>query len=81
MSQLEKIIYIADYIEPGRDKAPRLNEIRRMAFTDLDQCMEMILADTVSYLSSNPKSMDHKTVEAYQYYHLKQSKERKGAES
>ncbi|MCR4751294.1 MAG: bis(5'-nucleosyl)-tetraphosphatase (symmetrical) YqeK [Eubacterium sp.] len=81
MSQLEKIIYIADYIEPGRDKAPRLNEIRRMAFADLDQCMEMILADTVSYLSSNPKSMDHKTVEAYQYYHLKQSKERKGAES
>ena len=28
MSQLDKIIYIADYIEPARNKAPRLPEIR-----------------------------------------------------
>lgn len=68
MSLLEKIIYVADYIEPGRDKAPRLPEIRQAAFIDLDQCIQMILADTVSYLSSNPKSMDPKTLEACQYY-------------
>ena len=73
MDLLEKIIYIADYIEPGRDKAPRLSEIRLMAFTDLERCMEMILEDTVSYLSRNPKATDPRTMEAYQYYRERSS--------
>ncbi len=30
MTMLEKIVYIADYIEPARNKAPRLTEIRRL---------------------------------------------------
>ena len=29
MTMLEKIVYIADYIEPARNKAPRLTEIRQ----------------------------------------------------
>ena len=37
MSQLEKIIYIADYIEPGRKQAPYLTKLRRLAFQDLAQ--------------------------------------------
>lgn len=73
MNLLEKIIYIADYIEPGRDKAPRLSEIRLMAFMDLERCMEMILEDTVSYLSRNPKATDPRTMEAYQYYRERSS--------
>ena len=68
MSLLEKIIYTADYIEPGRDKAPRLHEIRQLAFTDLDACIRMILEDTVSYLSRNPKAMDPMTTDAYTFY-------------
>lgn len=28
MNLLEKIVYVADYIEPRRDKAPNLKEIR-----------------------------------------------------
>lgn len=69
MSLLEKIIYIADYIEPNRDRAPRLPEIRQAAFTDLDLCTEMILGDTIDYLRENPKSMDPMTMKAYEYYH------------
>lgn len=68
MTRLEKIIYIADYIEPGRDKAPNLAEIRKLAFSDLDECMYRILKDTVNYLKENPKSMDVTTEEAYFYY-------------
>ena len=37
MSLLEKIIYIADYIEPMRDKASNLSKIRRLAFENLDE--------------------------------------------
>lgn len=68
MSMLDKIIYIADYIEPGRDKAPRLNEIRKMAYEDIDLCIYMILEDSVAYLSKHPEHMDHTTEETYTYY-------------
>lgn len=68
MSKLEMIIYIADYIESQRDKAPRLDEIRRLAFADLEECMYQILSDSMNYLSSNPEDLDKKTEEAYEYY-------------
>ena len=34
MSLLERIVFVADYIEPGRRQAPNLTEIRQLAFTD-----------------------------------------------
>lgn len=69
MSTLEKIIYIADYIEPGRYKAHHLTEIRRMAFVDLDSAMLMILSDTLNYLNQKQGNhIDEMTVRAYDYY-------------
>ncbi len=68
MSKLEKIVYIADYIEPMRDKAPNLLEIRKLAFQDLDECMYQILKDTLGYLEENPKEIDETTRTAYDYY-------------
>lgn len=68
MTKLEKIIFIADYIEPARFKAPRLAEVRKTAFRDLDMCMYQILEDTIHYLSRSPEDMDQTTVEAYKYY-------------
>ncbi|MEE8835519.1 MAG: bis(5'-nucleosyl)-tetraphosphatase (symmetrical) YqeK [Eubacteriales bacterium] len=68
MTTLEKIVFISDYIEPNRDKQPRLGEIRAEAFRDLDECMYMILRDTIDYLSENPKSMDTTTLSACDYY-------------
>lgn len=71
MSVLEKIIYIADYIEPARDKAPRLNEIRALAFRDLDRCMYEILKDSLEYLNTHPEDLDPTTGKAYDYYKCK----------
>ena len=68
MSTLEKIVYIADYIEPLRDKAPNLPKIRRLAFEDLDECMYEILKDTLEYLEENPKDVDSTTKDAFQFY-------------
>ena len=68
MTKLEKIVYIADYIEPARNKAPRLTEIRRLAFEDLDECMYQILKDTLMYLDENPDDVDSATKDAYRYY-------------
>ncbi|MFQ9209852.1 MAG: bis(5'-nucleosyl)-tetraphosphatase (symmetrical) YqeK [Clostridium fessum] len=43
MSLLDKILYVADYIEPRRDKAPNLPKLRRLAFEDLDEALYQIL--------------------------------------
>ena len=68
MSMLEKIIYIADYIEPSRRLRIHMEEIRRAAFSDIDPCLLMILGDTVEYLKSSGKIIDTATQETYDYY-------------
>ena len=68
MSKLQQIVFIADYIEPHRDRAGRLDEIRYAAFESLDLACEMILTDTLNYLSDSPKLVDPMTKETYDYY-------------
>lgn len=68
MGLLEKIIYVADFIEPHRKKLPRLNEIRKMAFEDLDMAIYMILENSLSYLEKGNTKIDSKTQETYEFY-------------
>lgn len=68
MSQLEKIIYIADYIEPGRKQAPNLTQVRRLAFKNLDAALLKILRDTLEYLQCSGISIDPMTQKTYDYY-------------
>lgn len=69
MNVLEKIIFLADYIEPNRKMIPRLSAIRKMAFDNLDYAVYMVLDSTLSYLDqTNGKEIDTVTVEAYEYY-------------
>lgn len=68
MTLLDKIIYVADYIEPGRDKAKHLTEIRKLAFTDLDACVYQIMTDTLEYLQERGGAIDPMTKSAYDYY-------------
>ena len=68
MSLLEKIVFIADYMEPGRNHAPNLEEIRKMAFMDLDQTLLKILGDTLEYLGSENGNVDPMTRKTWEYY-------------
>ena len=68
MTLLEKIIYIADYIEPRRYKADNLPQIRRMAYEDLDQTMYAILKGTLEYLQRKGGCIDPMTLQAYEYF-------------
>lgn len=75
MSSLEKIIYIADYIEPGRERSKRsyadvqnLQEVRKMAYQDLDRTLCKILNDTLDYLSRKGGKIDSMTRDTYEYY-------------
>ena len=68
MSLLEKIIFVADYIEPGRYTAKNLPEIRKMAFEDIDEALLKILYDTLVYLNSTGNTVDPMTQKTYDYY-------------
>lgn len=68
MSLLEKIVYVADYIEPGRKQAPNLEEIRKLAFTDLDEALFQILEDTLVYLNQVDGEVDPMTQNTYDFY-------------
>lgn len=68
MTLLDKIIYIADYIEPNRSQTPDLDEIRRLAAEDLDECLYAILKDTLTYLKASRVCIDPMTEKTYLYY-------------
>ena len=68
MSVLDKIVYIADYIEPRRYKADNLPQMRRLAYEDLDQTMYEILKSTLEYLAKKGADADPMTATAYEYF-------------
>jgi len=68
MSLLEKIIFIADYIEPARNPIPELDLIRQLAFIDIDKAMEKILANTLKFLESKGNAIDKMTQITYDSY-------------
>ena len=68
MSLLEKIIFIADYIEPSRNPVPELYLIRQLAFVDIDKAMEKILSNTLKFLESKGNPIDKMTQTTYDSY-------------
>lgn len=68
MTLLDKIVYIADYIEPNRNEAPNLPEVRKLAFVDIDECLYLILKDSLAYLQTKSEVIDPMTEQTYLYY-------------
>nr|WP_297706158.1 bis(5'-nucleosyl)-tetraphosphatase (symmetrical) YqeK [uncultured Butyrivibrio sp.] len=68
MTLLEKIVYIADFIEPNRKPLENMDIIRKEAFTGIDLCLAHILHDSVIYLQTIGKECDDATMNAYEYY-------------
>lgn len=66
MSLLEKIIYIADYIEPNRAYFEGLDYIRKLAYEDIDKTITAILKKTISY--NKNKVIHPLSLEALDYY-------------
>ena len=68
MSELEKILYVADCIEPHRNKGDYLKICRELAFTDFDECLFQLLERGLAYLKTCYEKVDSATEETYQYY-------------
>lgn len=69
MTMLEKIVFVADYIEPNRPNFPMFKEIRHEAFHDIDKAVYMAAKRSMDYLIEkgthvlDPRSMD--TIDYY----------------
>lgn len=74
MSMLDMIIYMADYIEPNRDKAPNLKEIRKKSFENIEEALYQVLESTLKYLSDRPEMIDPTTKISYDFYKWKLQK-------
>lgn len=64
MTLLDKIIFIADYIEPGRT-FPGLDDVRNLAYKDLDEALLLALKKTISYLLHKNRPIYPDTFKTY----------------
>jgi len=78
MTMLQKIIYVADYIEPNRDDIiPHIESIQTLAFTDIDEAVAVISKNTLDYLESKGKEIDPATRATYYFYSKLSEKKKK----
>ncbi|URZ87361.1 bis(5'-nucleosyl)-tetraphosphatase (symmetrical) YqeK [Floricoccus penangensis] len=67
MSDLDKVVYVADYIEPHRD-FPGVNKARKLAKEDLDEAVAYETRGTVKHLIDREIKIYPQTLETYNYY-------------
>lgn len=67
MSDLDKVVYVADYIEPHRD-FPGVYKARRLAKKNLDEAVAYETRGTVRHLIDREIKIYPQTLETYNYY-------------
>ncbi len=68
MTRLEKIIYLADYIEPTRHGFSGLEELRRAAYEDLDAAMAMALGMSWAEVTEKGTPFHKNSADAKEYF-------------
>lgn len=63
MTILDKIIYIADYIEPARN-FPGVDEIRKESYNNLDKGILLAMDNTIKFLIDKGKIIHPNTIKA-----------------
>ena len=70
MSLLQKIIYVADYMEPNRD-FPGVEMLRHLAFTDIDAALKLGLEMTLSMLKEQGREISPESQQAINWLNSK----------
>ena len=70
MNMLEKIIYVADYMEPNRD-FPGVEQLRHYAETDMDAALKLGLEMTLEHLKRQGAEVSPESKEALAYLNAK----------
>lgn len=66
MNMLEKIIYVADYMEPNRD-FPGVERLRELAFSDMDAALKLGLNMTLEHLARQGAEVSPESRQALEY--------------
>lgn len=66
MTLLEKIIYLADYIEPLR-KYPGVDELRKLSYDNIDKAIVKSFDITIKYVIERGQMLHLDTIEARNY--------------
>ncbi|AHM56463.1 metal dependent phosphohydrolase [Peptoclostridium acidaminophilum DSM 3953] len=77
MTNVEKIVYLADFIEEGR-KYPGVQTLRELSFEDLDSAILLSFDNTIRHVISQKKILHTRTVEARNFI-LEQMENMRGA--
>ncbi|MFG6148450.1 bis(5'-nucleosyl)-tetraphosphatase (symmetrical) YqeK [Halobacillus sp. B23F22_1] len=64
MSLLDKVVFLADYIEPGRN-FEGVEQVREIAEKDLNEACLQSLVNTVQFLTNNKRTVYPDTIHAY----------------
>ncbi len=70
MDLLEKIIYVADYMEPNRD-FPGVEKLRSLAFSDLDGALKLGLSQTIDMLTRQGRDISEESKQAIAWLNRK----------
>jgi len=70
MSLLQKIIYVADYMEPNRN-FDGVNQMRHLAFTDIDGALRMGLEMTLEVLKEQGREISPESMQALAWLNSK----------
>ena len=70
MTALEKIVYLADMIEPSRKPYPGLEELRKLCMSDLDGAMRTALTMSLDHVREQGRTLHPDTLAACRDYEL-----------
>ena len=76
MSLLEKIVFIADYIEPNRDYFEGLDKVRELAYEDIDKAVITSLENTINYNKKKKRLIHPLGIAALEYLKREEKNEK-----
>lgn len=65
MNKLQKLLFVADYIEPGRGRWPELKRLRPLALADLNAAYLEVLSHKIMDLLVHQRPLHPRSVAAY----------------
>ena len=68
MTGLDKILYLADFIEPTRREFEGLEKLRSLCFSDLDEAMLFAINLSISFVTGKGKTLHEQTIKTKAYF-------------
>lgn len=68
MTVLEKVIYMSDFIEPLRRFRDKIDDIRKLTYTNIDEAIVLATEKSLEFLTKKEKYIHSNTIKTHEYY-------------